>query len=123
MTDEADVQGTKVTDDQGPVTDHAGPVEDFAGKVTDHDGPVTDSKEKVVGFSGPVVDDETTQRLCTVEGCGRTLHRVKFMKDGVKVNTDDYCMWHGPVGDPMKCASPDMKAETADKKIETPKSS
>lgn len=113
MTDDADVQGTKVTDHEGPVTDHKGPVEDYSEKVTDYDGPVTDSTEKVTGHTGPVIDDEKTQRLCPVDGCGRTMHRVKFMKDNVRVNTDDYCMWHGPVGDPMKCAPSEKAEETA----------
>jgi len=91
-----------VTDHQGPVTDHRGPVEDFKGPVEGFKGKVTDHKGPVEDFKGKVTDDGSDARLCPVADCGKLLHRVKFMANGNSVNTDSYCVAHGPVGDPLK---------------------
>ncbi|PKK90626.1 MAG: hypothetical protein CVV64_09725 [Candidatus Wallbacteria bacterium HGW-Wallbacteria-1] len=93
-----------VTDHTGPVTDHQGPVTDHDGPVVDHSDPVTDHNGPVVDFKGKVEDRPEDARMCPVQGCEKMLHRVKFFAMNNMVDTDSYCLDHGPAGDPVKCS-------------------
>jgi hypothetical protein len=109
VTDNQNENGQAVTDYEGPVTDFEGKVTDYEGPVTDYEGPVTDHEGPVTDYEGPVVDDASKVRFCPVENCGKMMHRVKFFANNKSVDTHDYCITHGPVGNPVQKAKKEEK--------------